>query len=142
MPSTPENVVAISVRTYDQLPSVAESFLAHARQAGVVFDLDELRHHAKLTFDSATITFRWCEQSHASHGIGFSSSEREFELWFEARGWVNLTHGETQVYLQRVMRKRGDHDSEGDIAAFAETARFVGSLSPEAFGVPSKVERW
>jgi len=139
-----EALVEIATRTYDALPRIAEAFLKRAIQAGLVVDLDELRHHSKVTFQSATITFRWCEPSHTSHGIGFKATERDFELWFEVRGWVSLKHGDTQIYSQRLLHQHGYGDDEfaGDIAAFVDTAAFVSSLSPDAFGVPLKVDKW
>jgi hypothetical protein len=126
MAETPqaEELVAIATRTYDALPKIAHAFLEHAMRAGFSFDIDELRHHSKFTFDSATITFQWCDQSHISHGVSFNSNARSFNLWFEVRGWVALSHGDTRIYSQRLLRERGykEDEFEGNITAFTETA--------------------
>jgi hypothetical protein len=141
---SPEALVEVANRTYDALPRIASLFLTHAERAGLSFDPAEMQHHCKLTFDSSTIVFRWCEPSHTSHGVSFISGDRNFNLWFEVRGWASLTHGDVQIYSQRLLRKQGYGDDEfkGDAGAFIDTCGFVSELSPEAFGRPVKVEKW
>ena len=138
------HLIDIATTTYDALPKIAEAFLQRAADAGLAFDIEELRHHSKITFPSATVIFRWCEPSHTSHGIGVHSPQRSFELWFEVRGWVSLKEEDTQLYSQRLLKTHGYGDDEflGDHAAFENTARFVSGLSPDAFGIPQNIEKW
>ncbi len=138
------HLIDIATSAYDALPRIAAGFLQHAATAGLVFDAEDLRHHSKITYPSATVTFSRCEPSQTSRGICVHSPERSFELWFEVRGWVVLKAGETKLYSQRLLAKHGFGDDEflGDHAAFEDVARFVSALSPEAFGIPQKIERW
>ena len=144
-PPSPETLVEVANRTYDALPKITSAFLAYAENAGLRFDRAEMQHHqCKLTFDSATIVFSYCEPSHTSHGISIIAPERSFDLWFEVRGWVSLTHGDVKVYSQRLLSKHGYGDDEfsGDKDAFIAAAEFVSKLTPEDFSRPTNLEKW
>jgi hypothetical protein len=140
---SPEALVEIANRTYDALPAIASAFLAHAATAGLSFDRVEMPPHCKLTFDSATVVFSWCEPRYTSHGVSLESANRSFNLWFEVRGCAHLKHGDQEIYSQELRRRHGHGDDEfkGDIVAFVDTAKFVERLSPQAFGRPLKVEK-
>lgn len=136
-----EALVEIGTRTYDALPKIAQAFLEYAVNANVTKDLS-LSSHRTFTFQpETTITFSYCNPDpkySSSRAINFKSRERDFfQLWFEVRGVASLNYGQPremrEIYSQGKKIK-------GDVKAFIEAAEFVLNLSPQAFGVPLKVE--